>query len=555
MTNRVGIHAMDIPLLLKNLLQQAARHHRCSEVVSVIHGQTCRHTYADCELRARKAASALTALGIGTGDRVATLAWNDHRHYELYFGITGIGAICHTINPRLFLEQLVYIVNDAQDRILFYSSDFAEIVAQLMPQCPSVERWVLIDDAYAAADRPSSQPGYEQLLAQQDDSFEWPEFDERTDAFLCYTSGTTGQPKGVIYTHRATVLHAYAVALPDSQNISASEVVLPVVPMFHANAWESPFSATLTGAKLVLPGGKLDGESLYRLIEDEGVTFSIGVPTIWLNMLAYLRQNKLKLHTLRRLLLGGSATPLSMMEAYAEMGVEVVQGWGMTETAAMTTTARPLAKHKMHSAAQMREQVFVTAGRAVAGADVRTVDEEGHEIAWGTGRPGDLQVRAPWVISRYFKADALATVQGWLPTGDIALIDADGYVRLTDRSKDVIKSGGEWISSVELENLAIAIPGVQLAACIAGRHERWGERPVLVVQPKEGAQLTEVQVLSAFEGKVAKWWMPDAVVFVEQLPMTATGKLYKLALREKFGDYLLTRSSNPDVVRSSAVGP
>ncbi len=541
MTKHVGTHAMDIPLLLTHLLQQAARHHRHSEIVSVVQGQTFRRSYADCELRARKVAGALTALGIRAGDRVATLAWNDHRHYELYFGISGMGAICHTVNPRLFLEQLVYIVNDAQDRILFYSADFADLVAQLAPQCPSVEHWVLIDDACAPGSLPAGQFGYEQLLAQQDGSFAWPELDERTDAFLCYTSGTTGQPKGVIYTHRATVLHAYAVALPDSQNISASEVVMPVVPMFHANAWEAPFAATLTGAKLVLPGGQLDGASLYRLMEAEGVTFSIGVPTVWLNVLNYLQQNQLRPRTLRRLLLGGSATPLSMMEAYAQMGVEVTQGWGMTETAALTLTARPLAKHRAYAPEQLREQVFLTAGRAVAGADVRTVDEEGQEIPWGSGRPGDLQVRAPWVIARYFKAAAPATVQGWLPTGDIALIDQDGYVRLTDRSKDVIKSGGEWISSVELENLAMAIPGVQLVACIAGKHERWGERPVLVVQPQAGAELTEAQVLSALDGKVAKWWMPDAVVFVEQLPMTATGKLFKLALREQFGDHLLSQ--------------
>lgn len=527
-------YAMDMPLLLKSLLQGAARHHRRGEIVSVIDGRTVRHTYAECELRTRQLGQALLALGVRQGDRVGTLAWNDHRHYELYFGITGVGAVCHTVNPRLFVEQIVYIINDAQDAVMLYAQDFAELVEQIKSQCPSVRHWIPID---------GTQPqGYEALLAAQDGSMAWPDFDERADAFLCYTSGTTGQPKGVVYTHRGTVLHAYAVALPDSQNVSACSVLMPAVPMFHANAWESPFAATLTGAKLVLPGPRLDGASLYQLMEAEGVTLSIGVPTVWFNMLSYLQQNQLRFRTLRRLLLGGSSTPLSMIEAYAAMDVQVTQGWGMTETAAMTTTSQPLARHQDLTLEQLHRAVYQTAGRVVPGADLRTVNEAGDEIPWGSDQPGELQVKAPWVIQRYFRAPSAATTpDGWLPTGDVALIDADGFMRLTDRSKDVIKSGGEWISSVELENLAMAIPGVELAACIAGQHERWGERPILIVQPRAGVTLTQEQVLHAFEGRVAKWWMPDAVVFVDKIPLTATGKLSKLELRNRFGTHLLTR--------------
>lgn len=527
-------YAMDMPLLLRNLLEGAARHHRHGEIVSVVQGRKVRHTYAECERRARRLAQALLALGIRHGDRVATLAWNDHRHYELYFGITGIGAVCHTVNPRLFTEQIAYIVNDAQDVAMFYSRDFAALVEQLRPQCPSVLHWIPIDDAEDAL------IDYERLLAAQDGQMRWPEIDERSDAFLCYTSGTTGQPKGVVYSHRGTVIHAYAVALPDGHNVSALSVLMPVVPMFHANAWEAPFSATLAGAKLVLPGSALDGASLHRLIDSEKVTLSIGVPTVWFNVLTYLQQNGLRCDSLKRLLLGGSSTPLSMIEAYAQLGVLVTQGWGMTETAAMTTTTQPLAQHRDQPVQVLQKTIYQTAGRVLSGADIRTVDEAGHEIAWGSGIPGELQVRGPWVIQRYFKAPANATTpDGWLPTGDIALIDADGFMRLTDRTKDVIKSGGEWISSVDLENLAMAVPGVQLAACIACAHDRWGERPVLIVQPREGASPTQAEVLGALEGKIARWWMPDAVVFIDSMPLTATGKLAKLELRKRYGRHLL----------------
>ncbi|GJG96691.1 long-chain-fatty-acid--CoA ligase [Cupriavidus pauculus] len=534
-------YSMDIPLLLPGMLQAAARHHRQSGITSVIDGVVHRHSYAECDRRARCVAQACLALGVREGDRVGTLAWNDHRHLELYFGIGGMGAVCHTINPRLFPEQIVHIINDAQDRFIVFSPDFLPLVTTIAPQCPSVERWIVLGDADPDLRLGNDAVvGYENWLAAQDGHYAWPDLNERLPAFLCYTSGTTGNPKGVVYSHRATVLHAYACALPDSHNISARDVVLPVVPMFHANAWEAPFSATLTGARLVLPGPRLDGESLYKLIESEGVTFSIGVPTVWFTLLRYMQANGLRFTTLRRLLLGGAATPPSMIEAYAELGVELYQGWGMTETAALTTCAQPLQHQANLSPAERRAAIFSSAGRIVAGADMRIVDGNGQELPWGDSA-GYLQVRAPWAISRYYGAKSSALQDGWLPTGDIAEIDPDGYMRLTDRSKDVIKSGGEWISSVEIENIAAGVPGVQLAACIAAAHPKWGERPLLVVQRAAGVTLTEQQILSTYDGKVATWWKPDAVVFTDSIPLTATGKLFKLALRERYGNHLMDR--------------
>lgn len=532
-------YSMDIPLLLSSLLHNAARHHRNAEIVSVIDGQPHRYGYADCEWRARRVVQMLTTLGVGQGDRVGTLAWNDHRHLELYFGISGMGAICHTVNPRLFTEQILHIVNDAQDRIVIFSPDFLPLVTEIAPLCPSVESWIMLGDPKGLTLRGKPVLDFEALLAAQTDDTTWPVLDERSAAFLCYTSGTTGQPKGVVYSHRATVLHAYACALPDSHNVSAREVVMPVVPMFHANAWEAPFSATLTGAKLVLPGSRLDGESLYRLIEQEGVTFSIGVPTVWFTLLRYMQERQLRFTTLRRLLLGGAATPPSMIDAYAALGVELYQGWGMTETAALTTCAQPLRQHATLTPDEQRRRVFGNAGRVVAGADMRIVDEQGNELPWGEDSAGHFQVRAPWAITRYYGATQSALSDGWLPTGDIATIDADGYMRLTDRNKDVVKSGGEWISSVEIENIAVSCPGVRMAACIAATHHKWGERPVLIVQRDEQSETTAEQVLAFFQGKVAKWWIPDAVVFVDDMPLTATGKLFKLKLREAYGNTLI----------------
>jgi len=538
-------YSMDCPLLLSGVLQRAARHHRHSAIVSIVDGQERSHTYADCELRARKVAQGLKSLGVEVQDRVGTLAWNDHRHYELYFGISGMGAICHTINPRLFPEQIVFIVNDAQDRVIVFSPDFLPLVERIAGQCPGVAHWIMLGDPPPSLHlQGSAVLGYEELLADQAGDQEWPTFDERTPAFLCYTSGTTGNPKGVIYTHRTTLLHAYACALPDSHDTSARDVVLPAVPMFHANAWEAPFTTTLTGARLVLPGPRLDGESLHALIERHSVTFAIGVPTVWFTLLRHMQDKGLRFSTLRRLLLGGSATAPVLIDGYAELGVEVYQGWGMTEVASLTTCARPLSIHSTLAGEERRRTVSGSAGRIVAGADMRIVDANGREVAWAPDSVGELQVRAPWASSRYFNAQTSALKDGWLPTGDIASIDADGYMRLMDRSKDLIKSGGEWISSVEVENIAAGAPGVQAAACIAAADPKWGERPLLVVKRKEGHPVGEQDVLEHLRTRVARWWVPDAVVFVEEMPMTATGKLYKLRLRELYGNHLLERSAS-----------
>ncbi len=534
-------YAMDVPLLVSSMLVRTARHHRHAEIVSVCDDGIRRHRYTDCELRARHVAQVLAALDTTPGDRVGTLAWNDHRHYELYFGVSGYGAICHTINPRLFAEQIVHIINDAQDRFIFFSADFLPLLQSIAVHCPAVEAWIALDpvptDTHLG---PLTPLDYEALLAEQDGDYTWPALDERSPAFLCYTSGTTGLPKGVIYTHRSTVLHTYATALPDSYKLSALDTVMPAVPMFHANAWESAFVATLVGATLVLPGSKLDGASLYRLIEAEQVTFSIGVPTIWFNLLNHVQQQGLRFSSLHTLIVGGAATPMSTFEGYAGLGVDLIQGWGMTETAALTTCSRPGAQQRGQTVDAQRQGIAMRQGRIVAGADMRVVDDAGRELAWGSGEAGHFQVKAPWVTARYYRADAPATQDGWLPTGDMAEIDADGYARLTDRSKDVIKSGGEWISSVDLENIAADLPGVQLAACIAATHPKWGERPVLVIQRKDDAPLNEAEVLAFFRGKVPRWSEPDAVVFIEQMPLTATGKLYKLQLRQHYRNLLET---------------
>lgn len=537
-------YAMHMPLLLSHLLERSARHHAGAEIVSVIKNERHRYTYRDCVLRAKKVAQMVEALGAKAGDRVATLVWNDHRHLELYFGISGTGAICHTINPRLFPEQIAEIVHGAQDMCVVFDPDFLPLVEEIAGQCSSVKTWIMLDDV-KENDTIAGTPllDYEALLAQHDGDYEWPVLDENSPAFLCYTSGTTGNPKGVIYTHRATVLHAYACALPDSHNVSATEVVLPVVPMFHANAWEAPFTAILTGAKLVLPGPRLDGESLYRIIEAERVTFSIGVPTVWYNLLSHVRQQGGSFGSLRRLLLGGATTPPSMIAGYADLGVQLHQGWGMTETAALTTCTRPLAKHAGLDRAELQATVYENAGRIVAGADMRIVDANDRELPWGAGVAGNLQVRAPWATQQYYGMTESVLKDGWLPTGDVAQISEDGYMRLVDRTKDVIKSGGEWISSVDIEGIAMALPGVTMAACIAGAHPKWGERPLLVIQLADGAELSEDDVLKNFEGKVARWWIPDAVVFATDIPMTATGKMFKLGLRNLYGNYFLDRES------------
>ena len=531
---------MSTPLLISSIIRRAARYNGGVEIVSrSSDGDIHRYTYRECELRARKLAQALEALDVRQGDRIGTLAWNSYRHLELYYAVPGAGAICHTINPRLFPEQIVHIVNDAEDTYVCFDAQFLPLVEEIGGRCPRVKAWIMMagrEDMPAASN--VSLLCYEELIGAQDGNYEWPMLDENLASGLCYTSGTTGNPKGVLYSHRSTVLHTYASALPDSLSCSASEVIMPVVPMFHVNAWGLPYSAPLVGAKLVLPGSRLDGASLYELLEREKVTFSAGVPTVWLGLLEYVRSNNLAFSTFRRTGIGGSAVSRSMIRAFKGLAVDVVHGWGMTETSPMGTSCTLRGQHAALSESE-QEKVLEKQGPVIAGIEIKIEDGDGHELPWDGKAAGDLFVRGPWVIDSYYGNNTSPLQDGWFPTGDVATIDADGYMQITDRSKDVVKSGGEWISSIDIENIAAAHPAVHMAACIAVRHPKWGERPLLVAVKKAGANVSRDELLQFFEGKVAKWWVPDDVVFVDAMPMTATGKFQKAALREQFKEYRL----------------
>lgn len=450
-----------------------------------------------------------------------------------------MGAVCHTINPRLFPEQIAYIVNHAEDRYVLFDINFAPLVEALAPQCPNVRGWIAMTDVDHLPRGAMPYLCYETLVEAEDGGYDWPRLDEQQACGLCYTSGTTGNPKGVLYSNRSTVLHAYGAALPDAMNLSALDAVLPVVPMFHVNAWGLPYAVPLTGGKLVLPGKDLDGRSLYELMEAERVTFSAGVPTVWLGLLNYMREAGVRFSSLNRTVIGGSACPPAMLRTFEDdYGVRVIHAWGMTELSPLGTLAK-LNWAQSQRPHDVQRRLLEKQGRVIGGVDMRIVGPDGQELPWDGVAYGELQVRGPWVIDRYFRSDTSPLVDGWFPTGDVATIDADGFLQITDRSKDVIKSGGEWISSIDVENVAIAHPGVAEAACIACAHPKWTERPLLVVVPREGANLTREALLAFYEGKVAKWWIPDDVVFVESLPHTATGKLQKLKLREMFRDYVL----------------
>ena len=533
----------DRPLLIQQIIEHAALNHGDTAIVSRrVEGDIHRYTYRDAHRRARQVAEALIALGIQPGDRIGTLAWNGYRHFELYYGISGMGAVCHTINPRLFPEQIVYIVNHAEDRLLFVDLNLLPAVEKLLPQLGTVRHVVAMTD-HAHLPAGLNIPNllvYEELLQDRVGTYEWPEFDERTASSLCYTSGTTGNPKGVLYHHRSTVLHAYGSALPDTLGLSARSVVLPVVPMFHVNAWGLPYSGPLVGAKLVFPGPALDGASLYELFEKEGVVFTAGVPTVWLALLNHMRANNLKLSTLKYAVIGGSAAPPAMIEAFdKEFGVEVLHAWGMTEMSPLGTVNHPKARHAALPAGELLE-VRLKQGRPPFGVDMKIVDDSGKELPRDGKAFGDLMVRGPWITSGYFKGEGGEVLDdGWFPTGDVATLDPDGYMQITDRSKDVIKSGGEWISSIDLENAAMAHPAVAEAAVIGVAHPKWDERPLLIVHRKAGATVDKNELLEFLAGKVAKWWLPDDVQFVDAIPHTATGKILKTRLREDFKDYRL----------------
>ena len=536
------------PLLISSLIVHAERHHGATEIVSRrVEGDIHRTTWAEVARRARRIANALDGLRLGFGERVATLAWNGHRHLELYFGVSGTGRVLHTLNPRLHPEQLAWIVNHADDRALCFDMSFLPLVQAVHARCPGVKHWIALCDA----DRLPADSGvpnlqsYEAWIGAQGDTYIWPEFDENCASSLCYTSGTTGNPKGAVYSHRSTLLHAYGAALPDALGCSARDSILPVVPMFHVNAWGLPYSAAAVGCKLVFPGPLLDGKSVYELIESERVTMAAGVPTVWQMLLGHMQGQGLRFSTLKRTVIGGSACPPAMIEAFRERyGVEVLHAWGMTEMSPLGTVCT-LKNAQLDRPADEQMKVRLKQGRAVYGVDMKIVNEAGDELPWDGKTYGDLLVRGPWIIASYFKGeggDPLrydAGGRGWFPTGDVATIDADGFMQITDRSKDVIKSGGEWISSIDVENIAMAHPAVAMAACIGMKHPKWDERPIVVVVKKPGAELSREELLAFYEGRIAKWQVPDDVVFVEAIPLGATGKMQKMTLRQQLAEYRL----------------
>ena len=533
----------DQPLLVSKLIEYADIYHGDTEIVSrTVAGDIHRYSYRACHRRARKLANALARLGVGLGDRVATLAWNGHRHFEAYYAVSGIGAILHTINPRLFTEQIAYIANHAEDKVLLLDSSFVELVEKLAPELPTIEAYVVLADAAHMPD--TSLPGalaYEELIGGESDSFEWPRLDENTASSLCYTSGTTGNPKGVLYSHRSTLLHSYAACTTDVLGLSARDVVLPVVPMFHANAWGIPYAAPLAGSKLVFPGPHLDGASVHGLIEAESVTMTAGVPTVWLMLLDYMAKNGKGFSSLDRVVCGGSAMPRAMIESFEETyGVRAFHAWGMTEMSPLGTVGSLKASHAALPSSE-RIDVKTKQGRGVFGVEMKIVDDDGRELPRDGQAFGNLMVRGPWITGGYFKGEGgdVLDAEGWFHTGDVATLDGDGFMHITDRSKDVIKSGGEWISSIDLENLAVAHPDVKEACVIGVRHPKWDERPLLLVVPDEGKDLDKDAMIAFLTGKVAKWWLPDDVVAVPELPHTATGKLLKAQLREEYEDYVL----------------
>ena len=537
---------MDTPLTIASIADHVARFHADREIVSVTHDNP-RHRYSWGEAigRSRRLANALSALGLQPGDRLATIAWNDYRHLEIYYGVSCAGYVCHTINPRLFPEQLIFIINHAEDRWIFVDPMFVPLLEKISPELRDIDGFIVLSDE---ANMPQTSLGnvqcYETLLSAETADYAWPELDERSASALCYTSGTTGDPKGVLYNHRSTVLHAYAAVAPDVMALSSTDSVLPVVPLFHVNAWGVPYAAAIVGAKLVLPGPKMgDGEALYELMDSENVSLALGVPTVWLALLQYTEQAGRRLDKLERTIIGGAAVPRAMIEAFRDHhDVEVRQGWGMTEMSPLGTLNSLKAGLEDLTDAEKLD-LAGKAGRGIYGCELRIVDDDGNELPWDGEAFGALQVRGPWICSDYFKLEGSAgthTDDGWFGTGDVATIDPDGYMAITDRTKDVIKSGGEWISSIELENTAMGHPAVAEAAVIGVAHPKWTERPLLIVVLAEGAEASRDELLSYFKGKVADWWIPNDVAFVDELPHTATGKVKKIELRKQFADFKLS---------------
>ncbi|HEX9719328.1 MAG TPA: 3-(methylthio)propionyl-CoA ligase [Ramlibacter sp.] len=536
------------PLLISSLIDFAERHHGDVEIVSRrVEGDIHRYSWRQVASRARQVAQALDGMDLLFSDRVATLAWNGYRHLEIYFGVSGSGRVLHTINPRLHPDQIAWVANHAEDQVLCFDMTFLPLVQAVHARCPNIRQYVALCDSDKLPEG-SGIPNlvsYEAWIGARSTDYQWPSFDENSASSMCYTSGTTGNPKAALYSHRSTILHAYAAALPDVMCLSARDSVLPVVPMFHVNAWGIPYSAALVGAKLVFPGPALDGKSVYELIEAEKVNYAAGVPTVWQMLLGHMKPNKLRFSTLKRTVIGGSACPPAMIDAFREdYGVEVLHAWGMTEMSPLGTLCTLKNKHLSLPAGEQMK-IRLKQGRAIFGVDMKIVGDDGKELPWDGKTPGDLYVKGPWVVREYFKnegGDPLVPDErgvGWFPTGDVATIDPDGYMQITDRSKDVIKSGGEWISTIDIENIAVAHPAVAMAACIGMKHPKWDERPVVAVVKKPGAEVTKEELLKFYEGKTAKWQVPDDIVFVDTIPIGATGKMLKTKLREMLKDYKL----------------
>ncbi len=530
---------MDQPLLISSIIEHAAAQHGETEIVSrETHGPVFRYSFADCAARSKKLANALLKLGVPAGCAIGTLAWNNHRHVEIYYAVSGGGMVIHTCNPRLHVDQLVYIINHAEDRALFFDSSFAPLVAGIAARCPGVGAWICMSDAKntAALEGIANVHCYEEFIAGHSDEYSWPQFDERTSAALCYTSGTTGNPKGALYSHRSLVLNSMTICMPGVLGLSPRDSMLPVVPMFHVNGWCAPYGCLIAGTKLVLPGPRLDGAGLHELMESEQVTISAGVPTVWLQLLQHADQHRLRFSSLKRVVSGGSAVPLPLIAKFDEgYGIEIRQGWGMTETtAAATMGCTNDAQLKEEPA--LRHAAAANCGKSLFGVEIKVVDEAGRTLPRDGRSQGELMVRGQWIVSGYYKSETPPLKDGWFPTGDIATIDSHGLLQIRDRVKDLIKTGGEWISSIDLENTAIGHPSVAAAAVIGVRHPKWQERPLLFVVRKSGHSLEAEDILAYLTERVAKWWVPEQVIFLDSLPVGGTGKVQKNHLREKYGN-------------------
>ncbi len=540
--------------MISSLIEHAAAFHSDTEIVSRLpEGHVRRATWSQIGDASKQVANALAELGIEQGDRVGTLAWNSDRHLALYFGVSGSGAVMHTVNPRLFPDQISYIINHAEDQVLFFDITFAPLVSQLAPELSTVRTFVVMTDREHMPDIPGIAADrllcWDEFIGSQSTHYDWPEFDERSASSLCYTSGTTGNPKGVLYSHRSTMLHTLMTAARDAIDIHSGSVILLVVPMFHANAWGTPYTAAMVGAKLVMPGPHLDGESVYQLMKSEGVNQSQGVPTVWMMLFSYLDEHpEIDPHELglRYAGTGGAALPLSMIERFErDFGAQAFQGWGMTETSPLCVIGRPLPKHAGLDAAEIA-QIKLKQGRGVCGVELKIVDDDGNRLPWDGKAFGEVWVRGPWIASGYFRGEGgdKLDAEGYFPTGDVATIDPDGYLQLVDRAKDVIKSGGEWVSSIDLENAAMGHPAVAEAAVIGVPHPKWQERPVLLAVLRKGHSATREELLEYLSGEVVKWWLPDDVIFVDELPHTATGKVLKIELRKQYRDHTLPEVAN-----------